>query len=239
MANPCHFPYGAGMICIRLSLPLLILAAAANSAAAQSPALPPPGRPVAKIVSSAWDDEAARDSAGEFAAVVAAAGIKRGQTVADIGAGSGYYTVRLSAAVGPNGQVIAQDVVQRYLDALAVRVRTAKLANVQLVRGTQSNPRLPAKAIDVALLIHMYHEIAQPYALLHRLHASLRPGGRIAIVDLDRNPQDHGMPRDLLICEVRAVGYELVRISNLATGYVAVFTPGAARDPKAVKACRR
>jgi predicted methyltransferase len=210
----------------------------AGSAVAQT-ALPPPGRPVARIVSPAWDDETARDRAGEFAAVIAAVGIKPGMTVADIGAGSGYYTTRLSAAVGPQGRVLAQDVVQRYLDALGARVRAAKLGNVRLVRGTQSNPRLPARTIDVALMVHMYHEITQPYALLHRLRTSLKPGGRIAIVDLDRDPENHGMPRDLLVCEVRAVGYELVKITDLTAGYVAVFTAGPPKDPKSVKACRR
>ncbi|GGI75065.1 methyltransferase type 11 [Polymorphobacter multimanifer] len=204
-----------------------------------SPGLPPPGRPVARIVSPAWDNEPSRDSAGEFAAVTAAAGIKPGMTVADIGAGSGYYTTRLSAAVGPQGQVLAQDVVKRYLDALARRVREEKLTNVRFVRGTQSNPRLPAGSVDVALMVHMYHEITQPYALLHRLRTSLKPGGRIAIVDLDRDPENHGMPRDLLVCEVRAVGYELVKITDLAAGYLAVFKLGPPKAPQSVKACRR
>jgi predicted methyltransferase len=216
-----------------------VLASLLVTAAAMAQPLPPAGRPVARIVSPAWDDEAARDRAGEFVAVIAAAGIKPGQTVADIGAGSGYYTTRLSTVVGPQGRVIAQDVMQRYLDALGARVRAARLLNVRLLRGTQSSPRLPARAIDVALMVHMYHEIAQPYALLYRLRSSLKPGGRIAIVDLDRDPENHGMPRDLLVCEVRAVGYELVKITDLAVGYVAVFAAGPPKDPKSVKACRR
>ncbi len=211
----------------------------ASQPASQTVRMPAPDRPVSSIVSAAWDDEAARDRAGEFAAVARTLDIQPGQTVADIGAGSGYYTIRLSPVVGPGGRVIAQDVMQSYLDRLARRVRVAKLGNVRFVRGTQSNPRLPANAVDVALMIHMYHEISQPYALLNHLRISLKPNGRLAIVDLERDPENHGMPRELLVCEVRAVGYELVAINELAVGYLAIFKLGPAKDPRTVKACRR
>jgi hypothetical protein len=84
----------------------------------------------------------------------------------------------------------------------------------------------------------MYHEIAQPYALLYRLRGALREGGRIAIVDLDRSTDQHGMPKALLVCEVKAVGYDLVTIEDLHPGYIAVFKPGPKVDPATVKACR-
>jgi ubiquinone/menaquinone biosynthesis C-methylase UbiE len=194
---------------------------------------------VAGIVSPAWDRENRRDLRGEFDDVVRALGLKKGQTVADIGAGSGYYTMRLSPLLGAEGRVIAQDVMPKYLDQLRRRARKAGLTNISFVRGTQSDPRLPARKVDVALMVHMYHEIAQPYALLTRLRGSLKPGGRVAIVDLEREPEFHGMPRTLLVCEVRAVGYELEQIKDLKTGYLAIFRLGAAKDPKTVKACRR
>jgi SAM-dependent methyltransferase len=201
-------------------------------------AFPPPQRPVATIVSPVWADEASRDKAGEAAQVIAITGIKPGQTVADIGAGTGYYTMRLSPVVGPKGLVIAQDIVPKYLDQLKQRVAKAKLTNVRFVRGSPSDPRLPANSVDRALLIHMYHEIAQPYALLYRLRAALRADGRVAIVDLDRPTDQHGMPKALLVCEVKAVGYDLVTIEDLHPGYIAVFKPGAKVDPATVKACR-
>ena len=78
----------------------------------------------------------------------------------------------------------------------------------------------------------------QPYALLYRLRASLKPDARIAIVDLDRSSALHGMPKSLLVCEVRAVGYDLVSIDDLEPGYLAVFKPAAPVDPHTVKACR-
>ena len=84
----------------------------------------------------------------------------------------------------------------------------------------------------------MYHEIAEPYALLYRLRASLKPDARIAIVDLDRSSAMHGMPKALLVCEVKAVGYTLVSIDDLEPGYLAVFKPAAPVDPRTVKACR-
>ena len=201
-------------------------------------AFPPPQRPVATVVSPIWADEDSRDKAGEAARVIAITGITAGQTVADIGAGSGYYTMRLSPVVGPKGLVIAQDIVPRYLDQLKKRVSKAGLKNVRFLLGSPSNPRLPANSVDRALLIHMYHEIAQPYALLYRLRGALREGGRIAIVDLDRPTDQHGMPKALLVCEVKAVGYDLVTIEDLQPGYIAVFKPGAKVDPATVKACR-
>ena len=201
-------------------------------------AFPPPQRPVATIVSPVWADEDSRDKAGEATRVIAITGIKAGQTVADIGAGSGYYTMRLSPVVGPKGLVIAQDIVPRYLDQLKRRVAKAGFKNVRFLLGSPSNPRLPPQSVDRALLIHMYHEIAQPYALLYRLRGALREGGRIAIVDLDRPTDQHGMPKALLVCEVKAVGYELVTIEDLQPGYIAVFKPGAKVDPSTVKACR-
>jgi SAM-dependent methyltransferase len=201
-------------------------------------AFPPPQREVARIVSPVWADEDSRDKAGEAAKVIAITGIKPGQTVADIGAGSGYYTMRLAPVVGPRGLVIAQDIVPRYLDQLKNRVARAGYKNVRFLLGSPSNPRLPPDSVDRALLIHMYHEIAQPYALLYRLRDALRTDGRIAIVDLDRPTGQHGMPKALLVCEVKAVGYELVTIEDLQPGYIAVFKPGPKVKPSSVKACR-
>jgi len=201
-------------------------------------AFPVPQREVAHIVSPSWADEASRDKAGEAANVLRILDIQAGQTVADIGAGSGYYTVRVSPVVGPRGLVIAQDIMPRYLDRLKIRTRRAGLKNVRFVLGTPSDPRLPRASVDVALLIHMYHEIAQPYALIYKLRASLKPDGRVAIVDLDRPSGEHGMPKALLICEVRAMGFTLVSLAELKPGYLAVFKPAAAVDPATVKACR-
>lgn len=200
--------------------------------------LPRPQRPVAPVVSAAWGEEAARDRVGEAADVIRIAGIRPGMAVADIGTGGGYYVLRLAPVVGPQGRVFAQDISLSALDQVRKRVTAAGFNNVRFVRGGQSSARLPAASVDVALMVHMYHEIEQPYLLLDRLRRSLKPGGRIVVVDLDRPSQQHGMPKALLVCEVKAVGYELATMTDIAQGYVAVFRPGLRPPPESVKACR-
>ncbi|WP_353216014.1 methyltransferase domain-containing protein [Sandarakinorhabdus sp.] len=213
-------------------LPILLLPAAAPTR------MPTPMRPVAPVVALEWGEEAARDRVNEAADVMRIAGIKRGMAVADIGTGGGYYVMRAAPLVGPQGRVFAQDLSLRALDVVRRRVKAAGLDNVRFVRGGSANARLPAASVDVALMVHMYHEIEQPYLLLDRLRRSLRPGGRIVVVDMDQPSELHGMPKTLLICEVKAVGYELVGISDLVQGYAAVFRPGLRPDPASVRACR-
>ena len=146
-------------------------------------AFPKPDRPVADIVSPIWHDEKERDDAGEPHQLMRLLGIKSGMTVADIGAGSGYYVVRLSPIVGPQGRIIAEDVVPKYLRGLQSRVRDLGLQNVVISLGEPHDPRLPADSLDIAILVHMYHEIAQPYGLLYNLVPALKPGARVGIVD--------------------------------------------------------
>ena len=166
---------------------------------------PAPSRPVAPIVSDRWRAEDERERVGEAARVMEWLGIRPGMTVADIGAGSGYYTIRLAAQVGPTGQVLAQDVVPDYLRRLQDRV--ANLSNVAVGLGEYGDPRLPRHSIDVAIMIHMYHEIAQPYALLANLTPAFQPGGLLGIVDVDDVTERHGTPRALLDCELANAGY--------------------------------
>ena len=139
-------------------------------------AFPKPDRPVADIVSPIWHDEKERDAAGEPRQLVHRLGIKSGMTVADIGAGSGYYVVRLSPIVGPRGRIIAQDVVPEYLQGLRRRVHDLRLQNVVIHLGEPHDPRLPAGTLDIAIMVHMYHEIAQPYGVLYNLVPALKSG---------------------------------------------------------------
>ena len=125
-------------------------------------------------------------------------------TVGDIGAGSGYHTVRLSPLVGPTGSVVAEDVTREYLIELAKRTERLKLTNVIFALGEPHDPRLPASSLDAAILVHMYHEIAQPYAFLYNLAPALKLGGRVGIVDLERPTSEHGTPIELLRCELAA-----------------------------------
>ncbi len=199
---------------------------------------PTPSRPVSSIVAPRWSDEDDRDQAGEAERVLAVAGVKAGSQVADIGAGDGYYTVRAAPLVGPTGRVWAEDIEARYLELLKKRLRTRPQPNVVLALGEPHDPRLPPRSADVALLIHMYHEISQPFGLFYNLYASLRPGARVVILDTTRPTDRHGTPPALLRCELAAMGYEQTRSEPTGEGeYVAVFTPPA--TPAALTAPER
>ncbi len=205
-------------------------------------AFPAPDRPVASVISPIWASEDERRSANETEQVFKLLGIKPGMHVGDIGAGSGFYTMQLSRAVGPSGEVLAQDITPKYLEALQQRVRAADAANVKVGLGEEHDPRLPAHSLDAAVLIHMYHEIAQPYALLFNLAAALKPGALVGIVDLDRATPEHGTPPKLLRCELAAVGYREAGFHKLkgGVGYLAIFKPPLeAKQPSAIKACSR
>ena len=202
---------------------------------------PVPLRPVASIISDRWSNEDQRERAGEAQRVLDFLHVAPGMTVADIGAGSGYYVPRLAARVGPSGRVLAQDVVPSYLDALAQRVQQEGLSNVQLGMGDAHDPRLPAQSVDVAILIHMYHEVGQPFGLLANLVPALRPDAVVGIVDTTRQTQYHGTPPALLDCELAAVGYRRIGTLPMENGteYLAVFTPPSqVPAPEAIVPCR-
>ncbi|MBV9078528.1 MAG: methyltransferase domain-containing protein [Methylobacteriaceae bacterium] len=206
-------------------------------------AYPPPDRPVAEIISPRWMSDADRDRANEVGQVARLLGIKPGETVADIGAGAGYYTLRLAPMVGPDGRVLAQDVTPAYLAELQRAVASRRLANVSIGLGEAHDPRLPPGSVDVAILIHMYHEIAQPFGLLDNLGPALTGGGRVGIVDADDIPSRHGTPPALLRCELAAAGYRETGFHTLTggSGYLAIFAapaPDARPDPAAIRPCR-
>jgi ubiquinone/menaquinone biosynthesis C-methylase UbiE len=195
-----------------LAVPLLL--AGCEQASEQS-AFPKPQRPVAPIVSPRYSNEDARDSVGEAETVMKLADIREGMSVADIGAGEGYYTVRLAPLVGKRGRVLAQDIVPATRDALAQRVQRENLDNVAVKLGEPNNPQLPDASFDRILLIHMYHEIELPSEFLWHVRSDLKKGGRVVVVDADRPTDRHGTPPKLLMCEFAAIGYELTRFERL------------------------
>ena len=215
---------------------------AVGEANAQAVRFPAPDRPVAPITTPAYSTEAARDAAGEADRVLDRLSVKPGMRVADVGAGDGYYTVRLAKRLGPRGAIYAEDVTKSYLDRLSARLARERIAGVTLVRGTPSDPRLPSQSVDLALLVHMYHEIEQPYEFVYRLQGALALGGRVAIIDNDKPTEKHGTPPALLRCELAAVGYREVDFLVLAPadGYLAVFAPPETLPrPEDIRPCRR
>ena len=239
------------MMLARLVAPLaLTMAAGAVVYAAQAPladrgapaaSFPAVTRPVAPIVSPTWGDSAGRDAAHEVAQIAARLQLHRGMTVGDLGAGSGYDTLRLAGVVGPSGRVIAEDVDPAALQALAVQAGQRRLSNVTIALGEPQDPRLPPRSLDAAILVHMYHEIAHPYAFLYNLSGAMRPGARVGVEELDRPTGSHGTPPALLRCEFEAVGYRVQGFAPLkgGLGYFAVFAaPSTPPAPQRIHACR-
>jgi SAM-dependent methyltransferase len=214
-----------------------------NDSGAPASFFPAPDRPVAPIVSDTWNHPEKRDAADESGQLIRALGIGPGMVIGDIGAGSGYHTVRMSPVVGPTGRIIAQDIKPEYLRGLSRTLQERGISNVKLAVGEAHDPRLAPDSLDLALMVHMYHEIAQPYAFLHNLAPAMKRGGRVAVVDLDRETWKHGTPRDLLRCEMEAVGYRQISFATLGgeVGYLAVFTAPSEDErpePGAIRPCR-
>jgi predicted methyltransferase len=241
-----------GASCVILAIALYLSGASQTRAAnysflgpAGAPAtvFPKPDRPVADIVSPIWHSEEERDAADEPGQLVRLLGIKPGMTIADIGAGSGYETVRLSPVVGPQGRIFAQDIEPSYLKDLGKRVKALNLKNVTVSLGEAHDPRLPQASVDVAILVHMYHEISDPYALLYNLAPTLKRGGQVGIVDTRAATSMHGTPPALLKCELAAVGYREIAVHSLggSDAYLAVFSPpapDARKRPGDIVACK-
>src|SRR5258705_360692 len=135
------------------------------------PQFPKAHREVAPIVNDSFSTEDARDRLGEAEEVMALAGMKPGMSAADVGAGAGYYTVRLSKIVGPKGRVLAEDIIPETRDQLSERVQRESLDNVAVKLGTPDDPTLPHASFDRVFLVHMYRKVESPYAFLWHLRA--------------------------------------------------------------------
>ncbi len=233
----------AAPVCLALLIALSACGSTAHTAAApvrNKDGFPLPSRPVATIISDGWSTEGARDKLDEARAVMDKAGVKPGMTVADIGAGEGYYTVRLAKRVGDEGRVLAEDIIPAVRDGLAERVAREQLDNVSVRLGDPANPRLPPGSFDRVLMVHMYHEIQQPYEFLWNVRPALKPDGTLVVVDADRPTNRHGTPPILLDCELRAVGFQRVSQQTMpsAGGYLAVFKAVGPRPlPQAIRPC--
>ena len=221
-----------------LALPLLA-AGCGGHRSADAP-FPDAGRDVAPIVSAQFSTEDARDRLGEAEAVMQFGGVKPGMSVADVGAGEGYYTIRLAHAVGGKGRVLAEDIVADIRDKLALRVQRERLDNVAVMLGKPDDPNLPAASFDRIFLVHMYHEVEQPYAFLWHVAGALRPGGEVVVVDAERPVKRHGIFRARLGCEFAALGLVETRHAPIdgSDAYAVAFRAARARpDPAAIVPC--
>jgi ubiquinone/menaquinone biosynthesis C-methylase UbiE len=159
-----------------------------------------------------------------------AIGIQRGSTVADVGAGVGYFTWRLAQRVGANGLVYGEDIQQPMLDLLAKNMSTRHLANVRAVLGTVEDPKLPKNSIDLVLLVDVYHEFSEPEKMLDRILESLKPNGRIVLLEYRaEDPEvpirpEHKMTVSQVRAEVQPEGYRFDKaIEVLPQQHIIIF----------------
>jgi len=137
-------------------------------------------------------------------------GIKQGSNVADIGAGSGWFTVRAARRVGNAGIVYAVDINRDYLDYIEKRSKREGLANIRVILGKDDDPLLPERSVDAVLLLKTYHEVAQPIRLLKRTRVAMRAGALLGIIDRNGKGDDHGLDKEVMIKEAERAGFVLV-----------------------------
>jgi ubiquinone/menaquinone biosynthesis C-methylase UbiE len=177
--------------------------------------------PVMGAAGAPWLERGEREEEESPDKAVEALELKRGMTAADVGAGTGYFTVRMAKVVGPEGRVYAIDIQQQMLDLLKKRLRAEKLENVELVRGTETDPMLPRAKLDLILMVDVYHEFSQPQAMLRKMKEALAPGGRLVLLEYRKEDPnvpirfEHKMSVDEVRAEIEAEGFKLDRLLEL------------------------
>ncbi len=175
-------------------------------------------------------DSPGREERLQINRVMDVLGIANGKGVADIGAGSGWFTVRAARRVGAGGLVFAVDINPEAIRYIGDRAHKEQLQNVKTILGKADDPLLPAGSVDAVLLLKTYHEVAQPVTLLQNLRPALRPGAKVGVIDRNGNGEDHGVSRDIVIREAKEAGYQLQEQYDFVKGdkmdYFLVFVAG-------------
>jgi SAM-dependent methyltransferase len=215
-------------------VPALAFALVAAVAAQQAGVHPLSGRrfaPTMGVEGADWLDRSERDLEEDPDRAIDVLRIEKGATVADVGAGSGYMTVKLSKKVGPQGKVYANDIQQGMLDLLNKRLVKSKITNVITVLGTQDDPRLPLEALDLIIMVDVYHELSQPQVILRKLRSSLKPGGRLVLLEYRKEDPDvpirpeHKMSVADAKLELEAEGFKLTKTNeDLPRQHILIFT---------------
>jgi ubiquinone/menaquinone biosynthesis C-methylase UbiE len=218
---------------IRLIPTAVLLALAAAVAAQQTGTHPLSGRRYAMtmgVEGADWLDRAERDNEEDPDHAIDVLKIAKGSTVADIGAGSGYMTVKLAKKVGPNGKVFANDIQPAMIELLNKRLAKSRISNVSTVLGAQDDPRLPLEALDLVLMVDVYHELSQPQLMLRHIKASLKPTGRLVLLEYRKEDPnvpikpDHKMSVAEAKLEVEAEGFKLTKTNeDLPRQHILIF----------------
>ena len=199
---------------IAVSVALVIAAAVLVEAQRRHPVSGRIFAPVMGVGGAGWLERPEREEEEAPSKALDALELKPGMVVADIGAGSGYYASRMARRVGPSGRVYATDIQQGMIDLLDRRIRSEGLANVTTVLGGIDEPKLPAGAIDLAIMVDVYHELQQPQIFLQRLKPAFKPGGRLVLIEFRK--EDPKVP----ILEVHKMSVAEVKQELEAEGFV-------------------
>ena len=193
---------------LRRSLALALLLAALTAA---QTATPPQLRKTSPPYTGDLSifDSPGREGRLQINRVMDILGITSGKSVADIGAGSGWFTVRAAKRVGAPGTVYAVDISQDAIQHIQKRIDSEGIHNVKPVLSHPDDPGLPPRRVDAVLLLKTYHEIERPVTLLQNLRQSLNPGARVGIIDRNGNGENHGVAKDIVVKEAAEAGYNL------------------------------
>ena len=194
------------------------------------------GREIAQVMGAggmAWLDRPEREAEEKPAVVIDTMELRGGDVVADLGAGSGYFTFRLAAKVGKTGKVLAVDIQDEMLEALRRRAATLGVTNVEEIKASETDPHLPAVSVDAVLMVDVYHELAYPYEVMTKVRGALKPGGRVVFVEYRKEDpripikELHKMSVGQLTKEMNVVGLERVRtVESLPSQHIVIFEKG-------------
>ena len=204
-----------------LLIALVLMLAVALSAQQRHPVSGRVIAPVMGVGGAAWLERPERESEEATSRAVDALDLRPGMVAADIGAGSGYYTVRMARKLGPTGKVFATDIQAGMLDILKRRMTADGIGNVVPVLGAPDDPRLPAGAIDLALMVDVYHELASPQVFMRRLREALKPDGRLVLIEFRKEDprvpikEEHKMSVAEVRQELSADGYAIDRVVDV------------------------
>src|SRR5579864_7302089 len=191
------------------------------------------GREIAQVMGPGgipWLDRQEREDQEKPTLVIEALKLRGGETVADVGAGSGYFTFRIARKVGPAGKVLAVEIQDEMIATLRQRIAEQKVPNVELIKGSERDPRLPAKDVDIVLMVDVYHELSFPYEVMTAIRKALKPGGRVVFVEYRKEDpavaikELHKMAVDQLKKEMGAVRLTYIRtVETLPLQHIVIF----------------
>ena len=183
------------------------------------------------VAGAPWLDRAEREREEDPDLAMRLIRVQRGSAVADLGAGSGYFTVRLARAVGAAGKVYAVDIQQGMLDLLQRAAARERLTNIVPVLAAEDDPRLPAASVDLVLMVDVYHELAAPQTTLAHLKRALKPGGRLVLLEYRAEDPavpirpEHKMTKAQVKLEIEHEGFRQQRVyDDLPRQHLIVFT---------------